>query len=258
VIRQLRDIWRYRELLRELFVTWLKLRHAGSLLGLFWTLLSPAAFVFTYWLVFTHVIKIDMPQYATFLIPGYLAWNFTWNSAQEASRSMIDSSYLITKISFPAEILVLASVGVTLLEFVIALVLYLVLALLLSVQFAPVAAVLPVVILIHLLFTLGFSFFCACGSVFFKDVPKLTSIAGMVLFFCTPVFYPGTMIPKKLEALYVFNPFAPYIDSYHDVLYHNVIPGATHILAATILSLVVLVAGMRFFARLKPRFAEYD
>lgn len=258
MIRQLQDIWRYRELLRELFLTWLKLRHAGSVLGLLWTLLNPAAFVFTYWLVFTYIIKIDIPNYATFLIPGYLAWNFTWNSAQEASRSMIESSYLITKIAFPAEILVLASVGVTLFEFLIALVLYLALAVVLGIPLYPVAGTLPILLLIHIFFTLGFSLICACGSVFFKDVPKLITIAGMILFFATPVFYPESLIPQQFAILFHMNPFAPFVACYHEVLYYGLLPGLALGLKVGLISLLFLLGGMRIFARFKPYFAEFD
>ena len=257
LIRQLQEIWRFRELLRELFLTWLKLRHAGSVLGLLWTMLNPAAFVFIYWIVFTHVIKIDIPNYASFLIPGYLAWNFTWNAAQESSQAMIGSSYLITKIAFPSEILVFASVGVTLFEFLVALVLYVLLAVILSIPLPPIAAALPIIVLLHVLFTLGFSLICACGSVYFKDIPKLISIAGMLLFFATPVFYPETLIPQKLTTLFLMNPFAPFVACYHAVLYYDLIPGVSLLIKVGLLSITVLSVGMKIFSRFKPYFAEY-
>lgn len=256
--RQLRDIWRYRELLRELFLTWLKLRHTGSVLGLLWTLINPAIFVLTYWLVFTYIIRIDLPNYAAFLIPGYLAWNFTWNAITGASESMIGSSYLITKVAFPSEILVLASVGVAFFDFLVALLLYLAVAAISGVTFSPVAGLLPLAILFHVLFTLGLSFLAACGSVFFRDIPKLVGIAGMILFFATPIFYPASLVPSGLQPLYTLNPFFPFISSYHQVLYFNTLPSTITILGAVLLALITSVIGMLTFGRFKAMFAEYS
>lgn len=255
--RQLYDIWKYRALLRELFVTWLKVRHTGSLLGVVWTLVNPAAFILTYWVVFTYVIKIDLPNYAAFLIPGFLAWNFTWNAITSACEAVIEGNYLITKIAFPSEILVLASVGVALFDFLVALILYLFFATLAGIAFTPIALALPLVLFCHVLFTLGLSLMAACGSVFFRDIPKLVGIAGLLLFFATPVFYPESVIPATLRTVFGLNPFTPFIALYHHVLYYDTAPPA-HIVAGTVLLATIMsLAGMVVFRKFKPLFAEH-
>src|SRR5512139_753697 len=91
---QMNDIWRYRELLRELFLTWLVLRHTGSVLGFLWTLVNPLLMIATYWFVFSQVFRVGIPNFPLLLIPGYLAWNFTFGSIQAGSESIIQSKYL--------------------------------------------------------------------------------------------------------------------------------------------------------------------
>jgi ABC-type polysaccharide/polyol phosphate export permease len=258
MISQVRDIWRYRELLRELFLTWLKVRHTGSVLGVLWTLLNPAVFVFTYWVVFSYVIRIDIPAYGTFLIPGYLAWNFTWSAIAGASESMIESSYLITKVAFPSEILVLASVGVSLFDFLVALGVYLVLATTLGVAVWPAAGALPAVITLHVMFTLGLSFLSACGAVFFRDIPKLVSILGLLLFFATPIFYPQSAVPENLQPLLLVNPFAPFIALYHHALYLRTVPPTLVMGLSVALSLLILAAGLHVFHRFRQALAEWS
>lgn len=258
MIVQLRHIWRYRQLLRELFVTWLKLRHTGSVLGVVWTLVNPAVFVLTYWFIFTAVIRIDLPNYASFLIPGYLAWNFTWNAVSGASESMIESNYLITKVAFPSEVLVLASVGVSLFDFLLALGLYLVVAAIAGVAFFSLAALLPLIIVAHVLFTLGIAFLSATGSVFFRDVPKLISIGTFLVFFATPIFYPESVIPQNFRGLYLFNPFVPFISMYHQALYFNSAFSTGLILKVIAFAGISLAAGMLVFRRFQKTFAEFS
>jgi ABC-type polysaccharide/polyol phosphate export permease len=258
VNRQLQEIWRYRQLLWELFLTWLKLRHTGSILGVVWTLLNPAVFVLTYWIVFTHVIRLDIPSYAAFLIPGYLAWSFTWTAINAASESVVQSSYLITKVAFPSEVLVLASVGVALFDFIVGLVIYLVVAAVLGVSFPPLAAAVPIMLFLHVAFTLGLCFVAATGSVFFRDIPKLISIAGFLLFFATPVFYPESMVPPALGPLYGLNPFLPFISLYQHAFYFSAPPSEGRVLAAVLLSALSLAGGLWMFGRHKATFAEFS
>lgn len=257
MIQQLREIWRFRELLKELFFTWLKLRHTGSILGLVWTLVNPAIFILTYWVVFTYVIRIDLPRYATFLIPGYLAWSFTWTAISGASESMTQSSYLITKVAFPSEILVLASVGIALFDYIAGLLLYICFAALIGVPFLLTAALLPIIIVLHLLFVLGLAFIGASGSVFFRDIPKLITVAGFLLFFATPIFYPESLIPSSLQAIYQLNPFAPFISLYHHALYFGTMPSIGTILEASLLAIALIILGMLTFRHFKASFAEF-
>ena len=84
------------------------------------------------------------------------------------------------------------------------------------------------------------------------------ALAGMILFFATPVFYPETFIPPRLSVLYLLNPFIPFMSGYHDVLYYNVFPGWSVVLKVGLISIVTLLVGLRVFARFKKHFAEFN
>ncbi len=74
---RLRELVRYRELVRNLVTSELKARYKNSTLGFIWSLLNPLGMM----LVFTVVFGVLQPnnqleKYPLFLLCGLLPWNF--------------------------------------------------------------------------------------------------------------------------------------------------------------------------------------
>ncbi|HZN96516.1 MAG TPA: hypothetical protein VFB61_02195, partial [Gemmatimonadales bacterium] len=68
-------LWRFRELLRSLVIRNLKVKYQRSLLGFVWTMLNPLLTVGILVLVFSHVVRIPLPDYWAFVLSGYFVWN---------------------------------------------------------------------------------------------------------------------------------------------------------------------------------------
>ncbi len=236
----------------------LKLQHVGSVLGYMWTLLNPILYIATYWVVFTLFVKMGMERYPLFLIPGFLAWNFTLSSIINSSDSIIQGTYLITKISFPNEILPIASVGISLFDYVVSLILYFIALIVIPgvFTFSYSIILLPVVLFIQILITVGIALIVACISVYFRDVPKLVQVGGTVMFFLTPIFYPVTTIPEKFQAIIMINPMAQIITYYHDILYYDKMPNMIYLSGTFIFSLIIFFIGLAIFNKFKASFAE--
>jgi len=253
---QLSKIWKYRELASELFWTYLKLRHVGSILGFIWTLLNPLLYILTYWIVFSLIIRMGLENYPLFLIPGYLAWNFTFSAIINSSESILQSKELITKIAFPNEIIVLANVAVGFVDFIISLFIF---TIVIIIFYSPVSYYLtfvPVIIFLQVLLTVGASMIAACISVYYKDVPKLIIILGNIFFFLTPIFYPLEFIPSNFQVVALINPLAQIINIYHDLIYYKEFPGIILILITTAVSFTVFMIGFLIFNKLRFSFAE--
>jgi homopolymeric O-antigen transport system permease protein len=236
----------------------LKLRHAGSKLGFLWTLLNPLLYIATYWVVFTLFIRMGMDKYPLFLIPSFLAWNFTLTALVTSSESIIQSRYLITKIAFPNEILPLTSVGIPLLDYIISMVIYIVIILTIPgiSQLTYQIFLFPLIIFIQILITIGLALIVAALSVYFRDIPKLVQIGGTILFFLTPVFYPLNLIPEKYRFITMMNPLAQVINYYQDIFYYNKFPDIYYMFGTFIFSVVIFLLGLTIFNKYKSAFAE--
>jgi ABC-type polysaccharide/polyol phosphate export permease len=255
MLEQTREIWRFRELLVVLARTQFKLRHAGSLLGILWTLVGPAVFIALYWFIFTRVVDAGIDRYLLYLIPGYLAWNFTIGALQNSASLMEESKQLFPKIAFPQEIVVLAGVAVVLADFLIALAMFLAAALMMGPAIPVAAALFPLVLVLHTAFVLGVCFIVAGAAVYYRDVGRLLPILAMLLFFLTPVFYSLESIPPETRAWAWLNPLTVFVELYHS-LFHAGTLQPQLLAAGLVVAAVSLAGGLLVFRRIKPAFAE--
>ncbi len=99
---------RYAPLFRNLARREVRQRYKGSALGLAWALVTPAIMVAAYSIVFKFLLRIDIPNYALFLFVGLTVWTFFMGGAQVAARSLVSNASLVTKVSFPRQIVPLA------------------------------------------------------------------------------------------------------------------------------------------------------
>ena len=124
------DVYRYRELLGNLFRRDLQAKYRGSALGVLWTVANPVMLMGVYLLVFGVVWPArfsTIDHYALFLLSGLTVWTFFAAAVQSATRSMLDNANLIRKTRFPRQLVPLSVVFAHVVSFAAMLVLVLVL-----------------------------------------------------------------------------------------------------------------------------------
>lgn len=124
-IIDLRELWRFREVLG--FLTWrdLKVRYKQTLLGVSWALLQPLAVMLVFALFLGRLGGIDenIPYYSLFVFIGILPWTFFANAVTNAGNSVVANERLVTKIWFPRLIVPFSAVAAAIFDFLIAMVL---------------------------------------------------------------------------------------------------------------------------------------
>lgn len=250
-------VWRFRQLLWSLTVRNLKVKYQRSLLGFVWTLLNPLLVVGVLVVVFTHLVRIQVPHYPAFLLSGYFAWNFLLQAMSLGTYVFSEHAQLARSVAFPKEIPVLAAVASKLAEFILELALVM-LALAVWHHHGVPAAFLcvPWLLLVQLVLALGLVFPIAALSVFYQDIQHALPILLTVLFYLSPVFYPAQMVPEGLRAVYLANPVAQLLTAYHTVLYDGAAPALQPALLLTGSALVTFWVGHAIFNAYKAAVAE--
>ena len=267
ILRHLRELWQYRELIRNLVVRDLKVRYKNSVLGITWSLLSPVLMMVVYTTFFTIFLRRDeIPHYSVFLLCGLLPWNFFIDSVIQATGSVVGNAHLIKKVYFPRAVLPVSIVLANLVNFLIALPILFILALISGAPLTWWALLLPITILIQAAFIVGLAFFLATLNVFYRDTQHILGVLMLAWFFLTPVFYPIRDVPQQATVLGItfdaqlwlrrLNPMASIIASYRDLLYWGAPTGLDFLLRTAVTVLVVLVVGYLVFLRYSPRFGE--
>ncbi|RLC89803.1 MAG: ABC transporter permease [Chloroflexi bacterium] len=266
ILRHLRELWQYRELIRNLVVRDLKVRYKSSIFGIAWSWLNPLLMMVVYTIFFTVFLPNDIPHYPVLLLSGLLPWNFFNDSVFQATASIVGNAHLIKKVYFPREVLPISTVLSNLVNFLVALPVFFALVFVSGAPLTWWALLLPITILIQVAFTIGLTLFLTTLNVFFRDTQIILGVIMLAWFFLTPVFYPIEIVPQEKTVLGVtfnaqlwlrrLNPMASIIASYRDLLYRGAPTGLDFLLRTAVTALAVLVVGYLVFLRYSPRFGE--
>ena len=117
-----RELWRYRELL--FFLVWrdVKVRYKQTVLGVAWAVLQPLMMMVVFTVFFGRLAGLpsgDLP-YPLFAFAGLLAVDVLRRGSATAGNSVVATERLITKIYFPRLAVPFAAVGVAAVDFCIA------------------------------------------------------------------------------------------------------------------------------------------
>jgi ABC-2 type transport system permease protein len=277
VRRRVRELAAHREVLLNLVRKELKVKYTASVLGAVWSLLNPVVFL----AVFTFVVYVtgnQMPHFPVYLLSGLLGWSLFSNSLLLGARSVVDNASLVKKVYFPREILPLASIGVTLVDFVLQSAVLLLFMLVTGYGVHLDALwMYPLAIVTLLVFTLAVTLWVAGLNVRYRDVQHLLNLGLLVWFWMTPIVYQGALVQKFLTdrsgALwdtFLLNPLATIVFGFQRALYgvvttpkgQRILPDvsltwmAGMLLAVLAGSLLLLAFTWRLFFHLSGDFAE--
>ena len=247
---------------RDLLFAWtlrtIRGRYQQSALGWLWAIIQPAASVLILTIIFTRFVPIDTGDvpYAVFSYVAVVPWAFLSSSLNDMTASLVSNMGLVTKIYFPREVLPIASMLARLMDFGIAAVLLL---LLIVVYRVPVNfsawLFLPVVLAIQMALVLGLGLALAAANIYYRDVQPLLTLGIQLWFYASPIIYPLTMVPERLQPFYFLNPMAGILAAYRDILINGQLPGV-YLIPSAVISFVLFVGGYWFFKHVEFQFAD--
>jgi len=266
----LTELWHYRELIRNLVVRDLKVRYRNSVLGVLWSLVNPLLMMAVFTVVFTVMTPSNIRKFPVFALCALLPWNFFSSSVIGSIRSIVDNAPLVRKVYFPREVLPISIVLANLVNFLIALIVLFAFILLFRVPLTVWALLLPLVIIVQVIFTIGVGLILATVNVFYRDTQVIMEVLMLAWFFLTPIFYPISILPHNYRLwglnidvwrwTHILNPMASLIATYRVILYGNGYGGAPpafdFFLRTTVTALGVLVMGAMVFYRYSRVFGE--
>lgn len=266
MIRRLQELYRYRELLKNLIIRDLKIRYKNSVLGVLWSLLNPLLMTIVFTVVFTLMLPSGIEKFPVFFMCGFLPWTFLSTAVTGATGSIVGNSHLIKKVYFPREILPISGVLSNLVNFLLALIVLFAMLLVFRVHLTWAVLMLPLIILVQVMFVSGMALILATANVFYRDTQHILEVVMQAWFFLTPVFYEITVLPERANLLGItiniqlwarrLNPMASLIASYRDVLYRGAFTGADFFLRTVVTCVIVLVVGYLIFCRFSSLFGE--
>lgn len=257
MIKTLRELYEYREMIYSLVHKELRGKYKGSVLGFFWSLLIPLFQLVIYTIVFSVFMNSNIEKFYIFLFVALVPWFFFSSCISTGATSIIQQKNLVQKIYFPRMVL---PVAYTISYFINMLLSFLIVfaALFISgigIKFG-ILWYLPIIMLIEFVMGIGGALLFSALTVYFRDMEYILNIITMAWMYMTPILYPLEQIPEEIRNLLYLNPMTAVVVAYRDILYYQQAPDMQTLVYAVVWGVVVLVVGWITFQKLQRNFVE--
>jgi ABC-2 type transport system permease protein len=252
----LKELYNYREMLSNLVKKDLRTRYKGSILGFLWTFINPLFQLIVYTIVFSVILKSDIPKYYIHLFVALVPWLFFSTTLTSSAASIINSKDLIKKIYFPRLIIPMSVVNGAFMNMIFTMIVVFAALIFSGIGISKYVLFLPVIMILEYLLALGLAFIVSALNVYFRDLEHILGIITMIWMYVTPILYSIDIVPKGLLPIFNLNPMTPIIAAFRSILYYKTMPDLSHMGMILVWSIGFIVVGYFIFQKLQRNFAE--
>lgn len=228
-------------------------RYMGSLIGVYWSIVTPALQVIIYVLLFSVIFQaklggVSSPyEYALFCLAGLGAWSAFSEAITTSASSITRNAAIIKNIAFPSVLFPASSV---LCSFVTMGTTYSALIVLRALDgYWPGWSIfaLPLVLITHALLVFGLGLYLAVIGTFFRDILQILPVILQFLMLITPVIYLKSDVPGSLQLMTTYNPLYYLIESYRQIFYFGAWPEWFGLSITALIGLALVFSGLKLF-----------
>jgi lipopolysaccharide transport system permease protein len=254
------DLWHYRELFAILAWRDVAVRYKQTVIGVAWAVVRPLVTVMIFTIVFGQLARLPSEgnaPYPILVFAGMLPWFLFSSILGEASHSLVANANLVGKVYFPRIIIPASSAVVALVDFAVNLILLF--ALMLWFAFWPrwQIMLLPAVVVLAVLASLGPALFIAALNVKYRDFRFIVPFIMQFGLYISPVGFSSAVVSERWRLAYSLNPMVGVIDGFRWCLLGGqselYLPGVLVSLGVVAL---LLWLGIWYFRRTERTFAD--
>jgi ABC-type polysaccharide/polyol phosphate export permease len=256
-LNEVSELFGYKELLRNLVSRDIKKRYKRSALGFLWVMLDPLFMLLIFYVVFGHVFGKTVGKYTPYAMAGITLWKLFSQSTSASVTSFIANRQLINKLYLPRSIFPVSVMMSALTHFAFSLIPLFLILILSHTQFGYPILLLPLVVGLLTVFSLGLALVFSTLAVFFYDIVYIYNVLLLAWMYLSAIFYPVSIIPENIRFLLTLNPIYHYISLFRACLYDREIPIAGHLAYGAAFAVLSLALGWIVYSRNKDRLVFY-
>jgi ABC-2 type transport system permease protein len=253
----IKNAYAYRELLKELILRDLKTKYRRSVLGYLWSVLNPLLMMIIISIVFSHMFRFDIENFPVYLLTGQLIYGFYSESTGAAMTSIFGNSALIRKVYVPKYIFPISKTCSSFVNLLFSLVALIPVLIATRATITPVILLLPIPLFYICLVSLGVGLILSVLAVYFRDIVHLYSVFLTALMYCTPIFYPITMLPDTAINMIRANPLYHIIKMFRKMVMYGELPTLTEHLTCLAFAVILFAIGVLIFKKKQDNFVMY-
>ncbi len=238
--------------------------HRNHYLGFLWAFLSPLLQIILLTLIFSEIIGIRFREltgdstlnFGLYLYCGLIPYLAFSDALTKSMNSIRSNTALVQKVVFPLEILPLTRAIAVVVDALFGLVMLIIVVALLAQRLEWTILLLPLLLVVQLVFTLGLSYMFAVIGTYLPDTRNALRVFVRAMFFVTPIVWPADRVPEHLRFLVNYNPLAFLVDAYRDLILEGTLPDLSAALWFSVFTVALLVVAFIVFARVKQNFVD--
>lgn len=259
-----KEIYNYRDLLYLFVRRDIVSVYKQTVLGPLWYLITPLLASFTQYWVFGRLAELpsDGSPYFVFALCGNVLWGYFQTSLTATANTFQSNQGIFGKVYFPRAIVPLTITISNLFQFGIKfLLMLLIIALMgLSSSINLWAFVLPLIILLMALLSMGLGMIISSLTTKYKDFVTLMTFAVGLAMYVTPVIYPTSMFLEKISPENHWLIYANPLTSIFDMFRFGFLGIGTinfwGVIYTFVFSVVVYILGLFVFNRVEKSFMD--
>lgn len=256
IYRYIKALKENRSLIMAFATGELKNRYRNSVLGFVWSILEPLILLSVLYIVFTSLLKSEIPNFPVYLLLGLIMWNFIAKSTTMGLHSISSKGSLLSNVYFQRAIPALSSnitglmmLGLEFIVFAFFLVGF-------GIVPSTTILLLPYLVFLVFLISLGLSLPLSVLNVLYKDVQFIWTIVLGVGFFVHPIVYSVSMLPQNVHEKFTLIPTVRIFDMIHNVVIFGNIPPLNDFIYVTIFAFITLGVGYAIYRTFESKIVE--
>ena len=216
----LKEIWRYRDLLFLLVKRDFISVYKQTILGPIWFFIQPLLITITFTVIFGQVAKISTggaPE-ILFYLTGITFWNYFSSCLTSTSNTFVSNASVFGKVYFPRLIVPLSVIISNLMKLGIQILLLLIVWVYYIVNSNAVhpqieLLLMPFYLLVFALMGLGFGLIFSALTTKYRDLTFLIAFGVQLLMYASAVIFPASVVPLDKQWILFLNPLVSLMEA---------------------------------------------
>lgn len=259
----LKELWKYRDLVILFVKRDIKNVYKQTVLGPLWIVINPFLSTFVFTVIFGIIANIStdgIPQFL-FYMSGNILWSFFSSCFNRASSTFLSNARIFGKVYFPRFVMPLSGIIYNSITFLVQFVMFAILVAVYALTGANVhpnflVLALPL-FLIHIAFLgTGTGLIISSLTTKYRDLNVLVSFGLTLWMYLTPVVYPVSQIPESFRFIMLLNPVAPIMETFRYAFLGSGSFEWFFLLISAAVTAVLLILGMIVFNQVEKDFID--
>lgn len=268
---QLKETWKYRDLIALFVKREFISKYKQTILGPLWAIIQPLLTTVVFSIIFGALANLTtadvsapqmvVPSFLFYMI-GTVLWTYFSGTVTSVSNTFIGNMHIMGKVYYPRMVTPISSALANMIPCLIQLFLFAVIYVICiitgtaHVGFSWMALLLPVSVLQMIILSLGVGIIISALTTKYRDLIMLVSFGLQLWQYASPITYGLMLIPEKWLWLYNLNPMTPIITSIRYGCFGEGYFSLPAYLIGWGITLILFFAGLLLFNRIEKNFMD--